>query len=83
MIRCRNVAELLTSDQLRETGFWTKLQVRTHLLMCRYCGRLARQVGQLRAAASKLAAAIGRETIGSAGDDLESRLLRRLSGTDR
>jgi hypothetical protein len=74
---------LLTSDQLRETGFWTKLQVRVHLWMCRYCARLARQVEQLRAAASKLAAAIGREKTGIAGDDLESRLLRRLSGTNR
>ncbi len=83
MIRCRDVAELLTSDRLRETGFWTKLQVRMHLWICRHCARLARQVGQLRAAASKLAAAIGREKTGAAGDDLEARLLRKLSGTDR
>jgi hypothetical protein len=83
MMRCRNVAELLTSDRLQEAGFGTKLQVRMHLWICRHCARLARQLGQMRAAASKLASAIGREKTGAAGDDLESRLLRKLSGTDR
>jgi hypothetical protein len=83
MIRCRNVAELLTSDRLQESGFGTKLQVRMHLWMCRYCARLARQVRLMRAAASKLAAAIGREKTASTGEDLESRLLHKLSGTDR
>jgi tRNA C32,U32 (ribose-2'-O)-methylase TrmJ len=82
MIRCRNVAELLTSDRLRDCSFATKLQVRMHLWMCRYCARLARQVEQMRAAASKLAAVIGREKTGAAGEDLESRLLRKLSRTD-
>ncbi len=83
MIRCRNVAELLTSDRLRDAGFGTRLQVRMHLWMCRHCARLARQVRLMGAAASKLAAAIGREKTGAEGDDLESRLLRKLSGTDR
>ncbi len=81
MIRCRNVAELLTSDRLRNAGFGTRLQVGMHLWMCRHCARLARQVKLMGAAAAKLAAAIGREKTG-AGDDLESRLLRKLSDTD-
>lgn len=82
MIRCRDVAELLTSDRLREAGLWTRLQVRMHLSMCRHCARLAQQVEQMGVAASKLAAAIGGENTGAAGADLESRLLRKLSGTD-
>jgi hypothetical protein len=83
MIRCRNVAELLTSDRLRDAGFGTRLQIRMHLWMCRHCARLARQVRLMGAAASKLAAAIGSEKNGAAGNGLESRLLRKLSGTDR
>lgn len=79
MIRCRNVAELLTSDRLGESGFGTRLQVGMHLWMCRHCKRLERQLRLMGTAASKLAAAIGREKTG-AGDDLESRLLRKLSG---
>lgn len=83
MIRCRNVAELLMSDRLRDAGFGIRLQVRMHLWMCRHCARLARQVKLMGAAASKLAAAIGLEKDAAAGEDLESRLLRKLSGSDR
>lgn len=83
MIRCRNVAELLTSGRLREAGFGTKFQVRMHLWMCRHCARLARQVRLMGEVASKLATAIGREKTACAGEDLESRLLRKLSGRDR
>lgn len=83
MIRCRNVAELLTSDRLRDAGFGTRLQVRMHLWMCRHCARLTRQMKAMGEAASKLAAVMGHEKITSGGEDLESRLLRKLSGSDR
>jgi hypothetical protein len=83
MIRCRNVAELLTSDRLRDAGIGTRLEVRVHLWMCRNCARLARQVEMMREAAAKLASAVGREKTAPAGEDLESRLLRKLSGMDR
>ncbi len=83
MIRCKNVAELLTSDRLQKSGVGTRLQVRMHLWLCRHCARFARQVRSMGAAASKLADAIGRERAGAAGDDLESRLLRKVSGRER
>jgi hypothetical protein len=83
MIRCRNVAELLTSDRLRDASIATRLEVRVHLWMCRRCARLARQVKMMREAAAKLASAIGREKTAPTGEDLESRLFRKLSGTDR
>jgi hypothetical protein len=83
IIRCRNVAELLTSDRLRNAGIVTRLQVRVHLWMCRHCARLARQVRLMGAATAKLASAIGHEKTASTGEDLEARLLRKLSGTDR
>ena len=83
MIRCREVAELLTSGRLRESGILTRMQVTVHLWMCRYCARLARQLKQLRAAASELAAAIGGEKTGTPEDRLETRLIRKLSDTNR
>ncbi len=76
MIRCKTVATLLSSDQLSTQSFWTRLRVQLHLRMCKYCARLARQLEQLRAAARKLADGVDRE---SAGRDLESRILRKIS----
>ena len=81
MIRCRTVAELLTSDRLQSENFWRRLEVRLHLRMCRYCARLARQIRQLRPAALRMAALTDAEKTGGDGDseDLEGRLLRKLS----
>jgi hypothetical protein len=82
MIRCRNVAELLTSDRLRDAGAWTRFQAALHLWMCRHCARLAAQLKHLRAAAGRLAATIDQEKTGTAAEDrLEARLLRKLSGS--
>ncbi len=80
MIRCRSVAELITSDQLKDANFRVRLEVKFHLMMCRYCARLARQIEQLRMAASKLAGSIDQETAGTAGDELEERILKGISG---
>ena len=79
MIRCKSVAELITSDRLKNASLWVRLEVKLHLWMCRYCARLARQIEQIRTAASKLAGSINRETVGTAGDELEARILRRVS----
>ncbi len=51
--------------------------------MCRHCARLARQVKMMGEAASKWTSFIGHDETDSAGEDLESRLLRKLSGKDR
>ncbi len=77
MIPCKTVATLLSSDQLSTQSFWTRLRVQFHLRMCKYCSRLARQLEQLRSAARRLADAADQE---SAGRDLESRILRKISG---
>jgi len=73
MISCKNVAKLLTSDQLESQSWWKRLEVRLHLAMCDLCSRLARRLEQLRAAAR----AQGQQNEGDAG--LEERLIRRLS----
>jgi predicted anti-sigma-YlaC factor YlaD len=79
MMRCKAVAELLTSDRLGDEPFWVRLQVKLHLGMCKYCSRLARQMEQLRLAASRFSRSFDRERAGPEGEDLEARLLRRLS----
>lgn len=73
MISCKNVAMLLTSDQLQSQSSWKRMKVRLHLAMCDFCSRLATQIEQLRTAARQL----GHENEGDAG--LEDRLIRRLS----
>ena len=78
MIRCKEVAKLLTSDQLRNEGFWKRAEVRFHLWMCKYCARLERQIKQLRSSALQMAASTDAEKAGGASGDLEARLLRKL-----
>jgi hypothetical protein len=80
MIRCKSVAELITSGQINDASPWVRLEVKLHLWMCRYCARLARQIKQLGMAASKLAGSFDQEMAGAAGEDLEARILRRVSG---
>jgi uncharacterized UBP type Zn finger protein len=79
MIRCREVARLLTSEQLRAQSRMKRLQVRLHLWMCQHCSRLARQIKQLGSAARAMAASTYAEKPGGDEEDLEARLLRKLS----
>ncbi len=79
MIRCRQVAELLTSDRRQDASLLVRLEVRFHLWMCRHCARLATQVKQLRAAALKLADTFGPRGTGAPKEGFEERLVRRLS----
>ncbi|MBI4904028.1 MAG: zf-HC2 domain-containing protein [Acidobacteria bacterium] len=73
MISCKQVAELLTSDQLQSQSWWRRMEVRLHLAMCTLCARLARQLNQIRAGARGLRE--GNEADGG----LEERLIRRLT----
>jgi hypothetical protein len=75
MISCRNVAKLLTSDELAAQSFWKRAEVRFHLLMCKYCSRLARQIKQLGAAVRR-----HRDSTLSEDTGLEERLISKLSG---
>jgi hypothetical protein len=74
MIACKNVAKLLTSDELATRGWWKRAEVRLHLLMCKYCSRLARQLRQMRAAARRMPDSV------SSDPGLEDRIISRLSG---
>jgi hypothetical protein len=74
MISCKNVATLLTSDQLQSQSWWKRMEVRMHLAMCDLCSRLARQLEQLRSGARQV------RDQNEPDQGLEDRLIRRLSG---
>ena len=74
MISCKNVATLLTSDQLQSQSWWKRVEVRLHLAMCDFCSRLARQLEQLRSGARQM------RDQNEADGGLVDRLIRRLSG---
>lgn len=79
MIRCKQVARLLTSDQLTGQIWMKRVEVKLHLWMCKYCSRLAKQIHQLRVAVQRV---FGKpmEALGSqAGENLEKRVLSKLS----
>ena len=73
MIRCRAVAELLSSGRFHDAGLLKRLEVKLHLAMCRYCSRFARQLEQLRYATRRETAHL------DADRRLEDRLLRKIS----
>lgn len=79
MISCREVAKLLTSDQLPAESFGRRLQVWLHLSMCRYCSLLMRQLSQMRSDVRAVRGALSTE---KAGENLEARLLRKLGFKD-
>ena len=74
MISCKNVAKLLMSDELPGQTWWKRAEVRLHLVMCKFCSRLARQIEQLRLGARKM------RDQNEADTGLEDRLIDRLSG---
>jgi hypothetical protein len=72
MISCKEVAELVMSDQLQAQSWWKRLEVHLHLTMCEFCSRLVRQVEQLRSAARRVS------DQDEADPDFEDRLIRLL-----
>ncbi len=82
MTSCKQVARLLTSDELERSGSWTRLRVRLHLWMCRHCTRLERQLGEMHAAARRLRATFDDEQPAAGEESLEAKLLKKLQGRD-
>ena len=47
MLRCRELIRLVASDALADAGWFTRLQFRLHLLICRNCRLYVTQMGML------------------------------------
>jgi len=47
MLKCNEVSRLLASGEAEELGWWHKLQLRMHLLLCTHCRRYAAQLKNL------------------------------------
>lgn len=72
MIPCKSVAKLLLSDELTAQPWWKRAEVRLHLMMCRYCSRLARQLRQIGVVARRF---------DQPDAELEERIIRKLAGS--
>ena len=48
MLRCREISKLVSESMERDLPFRRRLEVRMHLMMCRFCWGFARQVRLLR-----------------------------------
>jgi hypothetical protein len=51
MLRCREVSKLVSESMERNLPLGTRVQVRMHLMLCRFCAGFARQIRLLRRAA--------------------------------
>lgn len=75
MIRCRQVARLVSAGELSDSPLRTRVAVRLHLMMCRHCRRFLGQLAWLGDAARELVRGFERD---EEVQNLEARLLRRL-----
>ena len=50
VISCREASRLLSQRQDRELGFWERLKLRGHLVLCDMCTRFGKQLDFMREA---------------------------------
>ena len=50
MLKCKEVALMISSDSLADASWRRRLAVRLHLLMCRFCRRYAAQLAAIDSA---------------------------------
>jgi hypothetical protein len=75
MIGCREVATLLSTDQLGAQSGWHWFTARLHLAVCRSCRGLTRQLALLRQAA----AAVDAQYDAEVGADFVDRVHQNLA----
>jgi hypothetical protein len=54
MLKCRELSQLVATDELASGGWLRRLEVRMHLMMCRHCSGYAEQLKKLGIAARSL-----------------------------
>ena len=74
MLSCKEVSHLVSESLDRKLSLWQRIQVRVHLLMCRFCSRFRNQTLFLRDAARHYLMAVEEtETSASTGLSPEAR----------
>jgi hypothetical protein len=76
MMKCRDVATLVSSGQVGDQPFSRRMGVWFHLMMCQHCRRFWRQVRVLDKAVRSMADGLK----GEKPADLERRTMDRLRG---
>jgi len=51
---CRDVTRLVASGEIETAGFWRRLSVHLHWLICAYCRRYRRQIAEIGRGARRL-----------------------------
>jgi len=46
-MKCKDISELIASGGADELNFWQRLELKTHLLLCRHCQSYAHQIASL------------------------------------
>jgi len=77
MISCRDVVNILASDELAMTSRWKRTEVWLHLAMCKHCTRFAQQLASIRKVAQSFVVESGLWPVRA---DFEERVLGRLNG---
>jgi hypothetical protein len=62
MLSCKEVSHLVSQSLDRKLPLWQRIQVRLHLLMCRFCSRFRKQVLFLKDAAHHYLLAVEADT---------------------
>ncbi|HSL83294.1 MAG TPA: anti-sigma factor [Thermoanaerobaculia bacterium] len=75
MLTCREVSRAVAADELERAGFWKRLGVSFHLLMCRHCRRYSDQLGAIGRTARELFREVPPDP--AAVDRLREAILRR------
>ena len=78
MLRCKEVARKLASDEFAEAGWGDRLAVRFHLAMCRHCRRYAAQLRAIGALARNVWSTRSQDP--AAIEQLEDQIMERSLG---
>ncbi len=78
MLSCRDTAKMISDGSMETTGFFGKLFLRLHLMMCSNCRRLLKQIGLIGRLAREQAAAERENT--PVPEGMEKRIVDRICG---
>lgn len=79
MLNCKQASELISQSLDEPISFSDKLQLKFHLLICKYCKRFSRQMHTIRAAMSELRSKIEADTSIKLSEDAKKRILDEIN----